>query len=253
MKNQLLSNSLFFLVFLFGVNMWAQETKVMVRVKAKDAKFIGTSIGGAQVQIKNSKTGAVLAEGVTQGSTGNTDVIMKKSHDRWESITDEQTAGFLATLAIKEPTFVTIEAKGPVNAKQATAKSSTQIWVIPEKDILGDGIVLEIPGFIVDILSPQRHQSISENTPIEIKTNVIMMCGCTITPGGIWNADDYEVKAILKNEDGEKEILTMKYAGQQNTFSTEFKGKSGLYEISVFVFDAKTGNTGVDKTNIIIR
>lgn len=194
-----------------------------------------------------------MAEGITQGSTGNTEIIMNQPHQRREDISDNETAGFLAKLDIKEPTFVTIEATGPINAKQATAKSSTQVWVIPERDILGDGIVLEIPGFIVDILSPQRHQRISENNSIEIKTNIVMMCGCPVTPGGIWNAEDYEVKAVLKNGEGEKTSLTMEYAGQPNTFSADFEGKPGLYEISVLVHDAKTGNTGVDKTNIIIR
>lgn len=253
MKNQLLKNLLFFFVFIFGIHSWAQETKIMVRVKAKDAKFIGTSIGGAQVLIKDSNTGTILAEGFTHGSTGNTDVIMSQPHQRRENLSDKETSGFLAKLDVKEPTFVTIEANGPINAKQAQAKSSIQLWVIPERDILGDGVVLEIPGFIVDILTPQRHQIFSKDSAVKIKANVVMMCGCPITPGGIWNADDYEVKAIISKEGKKIEEINMNYAGEPNTFSGEFKGKSGFYEVLVFTYDENTGNTGVDKTNIIIQ
>ncbi len=74
----------------------AQETEVMVRVKSKDAKFIGSSIGGAMVLIKNAETGEVLASGKTSGSTGDTELIMKQAHSRNQRLTDENTAGFLA-------------------------------------------------------------------------------------------------------------------------------------------------------------
>ncbi|HLS31041.1 MAG TPA: hypothetical protein VK021_09300 [Flavobacteriaceae bacterium] len=253
MINSLFKNLLFSLIILFGIQSQAQETNIMVRVKAKDAKFIGTSIGGAQVQIKDSRTGAVLAEGITQGSTGNTEVIMNQPHQRRENLSDEETAGFLAKLDIEEPTFVTIEAIGPINAKQAEIKSSTQVWVIPERDILGDGIVLEIPGFIVDVLSPQRHQIISKDSAVKIKANVIMTCGCPTTPGGTWNSDDYEVKAIISKEGQKVQEINLTYAGEANTFLGEFKGNSGFYEVIVFSYDEQTGNTGVDKSNFIIR
>jgi hypothetical protein len=62
---------------------------------------------------------------------------------RGASITDTQTAGFTANIDISEPTFVTVEVLSPFNNKQAQAKVSTELWVIPGKDILGDGIILK--------------------------------------------------------------------------------------------------------------
>ena len=91
------------------INVFATETKVMVRAKAKDAKFVGSSIGGAHVIIRNAVNGQILAEGTTQGSTGNTDVIMKSAKERYTQLSDDKTAGFLAVLDIDEPTFVRIE------------------------------------------------------------------------------------------------------------------------------------------------
>ncbi|HEX6202874.1 MAG TPA: hypothetical protein VF100_07720, partial [Thermoanaerobaculia bacterium] len=50
----------------------AEETAVTVRVLSRDAKFVGSSMGGARVTIRDAETGTLLAEGVTAGSTGDT-------------------------------------------------------------------------------------------------------------------------------------------------------------------------------------
>lgn len=60
----------------------ALETRVDVRVRTKDAKFLGTSMGGALITIRNTDTGELLATGVTAGTTGNTATIMVNPHVR---------------------------------------------------------------------------------------------------------------------------------------------------------------------------
>lgn len=192
---QFLSIAIIFFITIIPAS--AQETSVMIRVQSKDAKFIGTSIGGAKITVKDDLTGKILAEGITRGTTGDTKIIMDQPRTRGARISDEKSAGFLAKLEITEPLFVTIEAIAPVNKKQASVRSSTQQWIIPGKNIDGDGIVLEVPGFVVDILSPQTHETFTNGKSIEIKANVVLMCGCPVTPGGIWNADNYEINAII--------------------------------------------------------
>jgi hypothetical protein len=231
----------------------AQETEVMVRLKSKDAKFIGSSIGGAMVVIKNAETGEVLASGKTSGSTGDTKLIMQQAHSRNQRLTDENTAGFLATLDLEEPVFVTVEAQAPYNKKQARVMSSTQLWLLPGKDISGEGLILEVPGFVVDILSPQTHERISEESMITIKANVVMMCGCPITPGGIWDADKYEVKAILSREGTKVSEMELKAGAKPSTFTAETTLEKGLYELLIYAFDPVSGNTGLDRTNFIVN
>ncbi|MDT0688235.1 hypothetical protein RM549_00435 [Salegentibacter sp. F188] len=245
---------LFFLLSIFiftGLN--AQQTSVMVRAKAKDAKFIGSSIGGAKIYIKNAETGEILAEGLTTGSTGNTDKIMNSPWKRNEDLSEENTAGFLANIDIDEPVFVTVEAHAPINKKQATVISSTQLWLIPGKDITGDGVVLEVPGFVVDILSPQTHERIPETNEVQIMANIVLMCGCPVTEGGIWDANQYEVKALISSEGEQIQELEMTVGEKPSTFSAKKNLNAGLYGITVYAFDPVTGNTGVDKTNIIIN
>ncbi|QED37482.1 hypothetical protein FK178_06990 [Antarcticibacterium arcticum] len=250
---QLKSRFLVLIVFFLSQVVISQETEVMIRAKSKDAKFIGTSLGGARIIVKDESTGKILAQGMTRGSTGDTDIIMNNPQLRGKRISDENTAGFLAKLDIKEPVFVTIEAYGPVSKKQAAVKTTTQQWILPGKHIKGEGIILEIPGFVVDILSPQTHESIEANTNIEITANVVMMCGCPVTEGGVWDASKYEVKALI-SQDGTEAINTdLKVMGKPSTFQGSINLKPGNYEITVYAFDPETGNTGVDKTNIIIQ
>lgn len=99
------------------INAFATETKLMVRAKAKDAKFVGSSIGGAHVIVRNTQNGEILAEGNTVGGTGNTNLIMKSPHERYMQLSDDKTAGFLAVVDIDEPTFVRVEVLSPVNKK----------------------------------------------------------------------------------------------------------------------------------------
>lgn len=225
----------------------------MIRAQAKDAKFIGTSIGGAKIIVKDAVTGEILAEGTTTGSTGNTELIMKQPHERYQQLTDENTAGFMAELELEEPTFVSIEAQAPINQKQAKVVSSTQLWVIPGKDITGDGVVLEIPGFVVGILAPQAHERINSENEIEIKANIVLMCGCPITEGGTWDANQYEVKAVVSREGEQVDEIILNVQDKPSTFSGNVELEPGYYEILVYAFDPVTGNTGVDKTNIVVN
>lgn len=247
------SGLLFLLCLLGPALINAQETTVMVRVHSKDAKFIGSSIGGAKIIVKDEATGEILAEGITRGSTGDTEKIMQQPRKRGERLSDENTAGFLASLDISEPVFVTVEAIAPINKRQAAVRSSTQLWVIPGKNIEGDGVVLEVPGFVVDILSPQTHERIQQQDEVEITANVIMMCGCPVIPGGIWNADNYEVSALIKEEKGDPVTVNLEPLQKPSTFSGTISLSPGNYEIIVYAFDPVTGNTGVDKTNILIN
>lgn len=244
---------LFLSFLIFPAAITAQETSVMIRVQSKDAKFIGSSIGGAKIIVKEELTGEILAEGITHGSTGDTELIMKESHERGKQLSDDETAGFLAVLDIEKPVFVTIEALAPIQKKQAAVRSSTQLWIIPGKDITGDGIVLEVPGFVVDILSPQTHERIASDIEIDIRVNVVMMCGCPVTSGGIWDADQYEVTALISKEGEKDRSLELNISDKPSTFSGQISLPKGNYNITVYAFDPATGNTGLDSTNIIIN
>jgi hypothetical protein len=156
----------------------AAETRVMVRARTKDAKFIGTSMGGALVVIRKADTGEVLASGLTSGGTGDTKRIMSDPLVRGAQITDASTAGFEAKLDLAEPTFVTVEVSGPMGQRESAAKATVQTWLIPGKHVAGDGLMVEIPGFAVHVVTPLAHEVVAlggGKARVPLAANVVMM------------------------------------------------------------------------------
>jgi hypothetical protein len=230
-----------------------RATELVVRAKARDGKFIGSSIGGAWVRIRNADSGAVLAEGLTEGSTGNTDLIMREPHRRYLQIA-EDAAAFRATLQLSEPTFVTVEVSAPYIKRQARTSSQTQLWLIPGRPVSGDGLIIEVPGMIVDVLSPQTHRYVPlSEGPFAITANVVMMCGCILTAGGVWDGDAVEVMALVDRNGERLASIPLKMQKQMNTFSAPFMpADPGEYRFTVYAYDPRTGNSGVDQTSFVI-
>jgi hypothetical protein len=235
----------------------AAETKVVVRAKSKDAKFIGTSMGGAQVTIRRSEDGRVLAHGLTQGGTGDTARLMVDPIHRGAPLADAGTARFEASLDIETPTLVTIEVSAPVAQPQSLITSSTQIWLIPGKHMVGDGVILEIPGLAVDVVSPQTPEDFAlgdKSVVVPITANVVMMCGCPIEPNSLWKALEYEVGALVKRDGVPIQSVAMAYAGKRNTFEGRLEvTKKGVYELTVYAYHPSTGNSGVDRATMTVR
>jgi hypothetical protein len=72
----------------------AEPTTITVRAISKDAKFIGTSIGGMQVTVTDAQTGEVLAKGVTSGGTGSTARLMDAPRQRGVPCLTRRRPGF---------------------------------------------------------------------------------------------------------------------------------------------------------------
>jgi hypothetical protein len=232
----------------------AQETNVIVRTKAKDAKFIGTSMGGSMIMIKDAQTGELLARGLTKGGTGNTDAIMRTPKERYTSI-HEGAAAFETTLTLNKPTLVNIEALSPVN-HESRVFSTTQVWLLPGKHMDEQGIIMEIPGFVVDGLYPQTHQglSISNNQTTELKANIVMMCGCTISEGGLWDSSGMEIEGMIYVNGEYWKTVNFNYGGTPNTFTYDLSlEKTGAHEVIITAFDPRTKNTGVDQLNFRVN
>lgn len=251
-------------IIVLGVSMllWAgicsaqTATKLVVRAKAKDAKFLPATLG-VHVTIKNNMTGEVLAKGMAIGGSGNTELIMADAIRRGQQLADESTSKFETVLMLNEPVFVDIEVIASVNRKNGTRKVTTQTWLIPGKDIKGDGLVVEIPGFIVDILSPTTQQytrlSTIKDGVMPLKASITMACGCVISKGGTWDSEAFTIKAVIMRDGKEVGEFPLKITQVWNNFEGDIPVQmKGDYLIYVYAFDPKTGNTGLDKINFTI-
>lgn len=234
------------LMFAFSlpVSAQTQDTEIMIRAKANDSKFMGTSVGGLRVVIEDAETGEVLDTGWINGNTGDTDVLMKSPLKRGERQSDENTAGYLATIALDAPRLLRFTVKGPYGYRQAMQESSTTSWVVPGKDILDDGIIIGMNGFIVDAWA-----QVEEGYQVQLMTKAALMCGCPITQDGLWPASDYEVKAIIMRDGKTITETAMEFTGTTGLFKGQLQlDEPGHYKAIMYLFDANTGNVGVDRT-----
>jgi hypothetical protein len=174
MKKILTAAVLFAGILSFGIAE-AVPTKLIVRAKSKDAKFVGTSMGGAHIVVKDSETGNVLAEGLTAGGTGNTQRIMIAPHVRFGKLTDSSTAKFETVIEIDEPRLVTIDVEAPYGFKPDTVKSSTQVWLIPGKHMTGDGVIVEVPGFSIHTQTAKEVKLAGSKADIPIQARIVMI------------------------------------------------------------------------------
>lgn len=221
-------------------------TKVMVRVTAHDAKIIGSGVGGARVSIREAATGRVLAEGIQQGATGDTRRIMIEPRARGATVYDtEKAAGFLATLDLAEPTRVEIVAAGPLGTPHAMQRASKTMLLVPGKDVIGEGIVIELLGFTVVVESPTEGASVNAGEEFEVRANVTMLCGCPTEPGGLWNADDIEIVATIRREGHLLTTVPLTFAGTRNLYSAMVSVPvPGPIEIEVLAMDPGKANFG---------
>src|SRR6185436_13680194 len=115
----------------------AEPTEIVVRVMAKDAKFVGTAMGGAQIVVRDADSGQILAQGLTAGGTGSTPKIMTTPHTARDVLSDGDAAKFSATIDIQRPRKITVSATGPMNPSEAAMTVSSTQWVVPGKPING--------------------------------------------------------------------------------------------------------------------
>ncbi len=251
-----------------------QPTHLTIRVKAKDASPFGPhhadKYGAVFVRVKDAVTGKLVTSGqlggepADSGLAGNTGL----AGGRYDSVKGKKTGRFDAVIPISEPTLVTAEVVAPTKKRNAAASraagnfsypvgesvvASAQIWLIPGRDIDGEGEVIEIPGFILDIQAPAGGQAVRLDSlsgqVLAVNVSLTMMCGCKITPGGRWNSDNIEVAGYLKR-DGKRvgnTVFQIKDTSRyQGVFGIREKGK---YELTVSAYDRVSKNTGVDRVS----
>jgi len=233
----------------------AEPTRITVRAISKDAKFIGSQTGSMQVTLTDAATGEVLAKGLARGGTGDTRRVMIAPRQHGAAISDDSAARFTATLDLAEPRLVKATLLGPLAPAHAGVEVSSSQWVVPGKHIdAGDAWLIEVPGLIVNLSSPAAGARLQGAQTIPLQAAVTMMCGCILEPGGLWDANKFEIVAIVKRDGKEVARVPFKYAGKPSTFAASFEAaEKGAYEALVYAYDAQNGNTGVHRVTFAVE
>lgn len=233
---------------------YADPTEIVVRAISRDAKFIGDSMGGVRIILRDAQSGEVLAEGVTGGGTGDTKRLMETAKRR-EALATPEAAAFRTTIDIDQPRLVEIEAFGPLGQTQSAITVTSQQWILPGKHIReGNGWMVEMPGFVVDILDPAAASTIKlPAADIKIRANVVMMCGCPTSPGGLWDSNRFQITAMIEHDGKPLTEQPLAYSGMTSQYDLSFRpDAAGVYNVVVQAYDATTGNTGVDRTTFTV-
>ena len=211
----------------------AEPTQLEVSALAHGAKFIGDGTGGARITISDAETGAVLAEGITKGGTGDTGLIMKKAQPHWRPVTSEGAASFTATLDIEGPRHIAITASGPLDADMADqARASTTTWLMPGEHQSGDGrVVIELLGYFVQVKNLEMTDGVS------VVVDVGMLCGCPVVPGGLWDANEIDMRAVLHGSSAE-EVTSLQHV-EGTLYHAGFAGEVGEPQVVEFQLRGK--------------
>jgi hypothetical protein len=233
----------------------AEPTPVSVYVLSRDAKFVGSSIGGVRVTIQHGRTGEVLAQGVTSGGTGDTDLIMRRPREHGDVLITPDAAHFSATLDLTEPTPVQVTVFGPLDYLDSANTVSATQWLLPGKSLTESASwIIELPGLVVDLHdAPALVRLTDGEVRVPVRAMVRMMCGCPLTPGGLWDSNEFDIEVQAARDGVVFASSALSYAGEASEFAGELLlTQPGEYQLSVRAIQPRTGNAGISVADLVV-
>lgn len=232
-----------------------QITTVLVRVVAHGAMVLGRDVGGARVTITDIASGRVLATGLQQGEAGDQNQIMRTPHMMEEPIySSRPSAAFTTTVELQKPTLVEISAEGPLAYPASLQKTSKTIVLIPGQNLMGDGIVLHLSGYLVQIEQPRSRDPLIAKDDVKLRASIRTLSGSLVRPHGDWDSRKIRIYGEVLIGDRIIERLQMFYDDGSRAFEAPFfvppsKDVPDGITLRVIATDLSTGNSGMDQAN----
>jgi len=225
-----------------------KPTTVLVRVVAHGAMVLGRDVGGARVTITDLETKQVLATGIQQGDAGDQIQIMRTPHLMEEPVYSARpAAAFTTALTLQRPTLVEVAAEGPLAYPASMRRAAKTVLLIPGQDLTGDGIVLHLNGYIVQIEHPKAGEPLIAKNDVALKASVRTLSGTLVRPHGDW--DSRKIRIYGEVVIGERIVqrLQLFYSNDTKTFDSPFfvphdtEAPDGI-TLRVVVGDSAAGN-----------
>jgi hypothetical protein len=225
-----------------------KPTTILVRVVAHGAMVLGRDVGGARVTIKNIETQETLATGIQQGEAGDQNQIMRTPHLMEEPVYSARpAAAFTTTVLLQRPTLVEVAAEGPLAYPDSMRRAAKTVLLIPGQDLTGDGIVLHLNGYIVQIEYPRAGEPLTAKNDVALKASVRTLSGTWVRPHGDWDSRKMRIYGELLIGDRVVERLQLFYSNDTKTFDSPFfvpldKDAPDGITLRVVVGDTAAGN-----------
>ena len=153
----------------------------------------------------------------------------------------DDPASFVAKLDLDEPTWVDVLAEGALGYPQSSTRASKTLLLFPGEHVDGEGLLLELHGFNIELLAPT--EGVMKSTPVPVRIKLTMVCGCPIEPDGMWNADEINVRVQVFREGERVAEQPMTFAGEVSHFATELEALTpGTYSLRVLASNPKIVN-----------
>ncbi|WP_145978922.1 hypothetical protein [Gemmatimonas phototrophica] len=229
-----------------------RPTRVVTHVVTHDAKLIGSAVGGVRVTIRDVTTDRILAEGQHDGGTGDTKRIMQDLRKRGDTLfAATGGARYEATVAIAAPTLVDISAEGPLGYPDQLTRASKRLLLFPGRDVGGDGIVLELHGYVIDLMGPDTTQALPASSALRVRARVRMLCSCPTQPGGMWEVRDVVARLVRNGVVVREGALT--YGGESSIYTGELAPvESGVYQLEVLAANPGAATFGIVRRRVTI-
>lgn len=224
----------------------AVATRVVTHVVTHDAKLIGTAVGGIRVTIRDAATGRLLAEGLHQGSTGDTRRIVTEPRRRGETVFETPGAARWATeIALDAPAMVDVTAEGPLGYRDQMVRTSKRLLLVPGQHVEGDGLVLEMHGYLIDLLAPDSAARPRAGAPIPIRARVRLLCSCPTQPGGTWEVGAVRARLLRQGVAVAVVEAPLSYAGTESTYAGALPATAaGDYELEILAASPRSATFG---------
>lgn len=232
-----------------------KPTVVLVRVVAHAAMALGREVGGARITITDLDTKQILAAGIQQGEAGDQNQIMRTPHVMGEALySSRPAAAFTATLELRRPTLVEIAAEGPLAYPASSRRVTKTVLLVPGQDLTGDGIVLHLYGYLVQIEHPKPGEPLIAKDDVKLRASIRTLSGAPVRPHGDWDSRKIRIYGELLIGERIVERLQMFYSSDTGTFEAPFfvprdKDAPDGITLRVVAVDAASGNSGVGTAN----
>ncbi|MEP6933441.1 MAG: hypothetical protein ABI988_05815 [Nitrospirota bacterium] len=230
-----------------------QPTTILVRVVAHGSMVLGKNVGGARVTITDVATKQILATGIQQGEAGDQNQIMRTPRLMEEPhYSSRPAAAFTATFDLLQPMLVEVTAEGPLAYPASSQRASTTVWLTPGQDTIGDGIVLHLYGYIVEIEYPKPGEPLIARDDVILRASVRTLSGELVRPYGDWDSRKIQLYGELMIDNRVLEQLQLFYSGEGATFEAPFfvplpnDAPDGI-TLRVIAADSAAGNFGINQ------
>jgi hypothetical protein len=212
---------------------------------------LGKDMGGARVTITDTDSGKILVSGLQQGDAGDQNQIMRTPRMMGEPIySSRPSAVFTATLTLTHPILVEIAAEGPLAYPASSQRASTTVWLVPGQDMINDGIVLHLFGYIVQIEHPKSGEPLIAKDDVILRASVRTLSGALVRPHGDWDSRKVQIYGEVLIGTRVLERLQMFYNNDRTGFEAPFfvplsKDAPDGITLRVVAADPASGNIGV--------